>query len=80
MTFGPPDWPSAANLTPHEAGLKGWTFEEFEKAMTTGVSKDGHALRDPMTLIIPQAKRMTDVERRALWKYLTSLPATTTNG
>jgi hypothetical protein len=31
-------------------------------------------LRDPMTLIVPAAKAMTDTERRALWTFLTSLP------
>ncbi len=74
MPFGPPGWPPAANLTQHEAGLKGWTYEEFERTLMTGVSRSGQPLRDPMTLIVPAAKAMTDTERRALWTFLTSLP------
>ena len=29
--FGPPGWPEAANLTADETGVKGWTFEDFER-------------------------------------------------
>ncbi|MET0287219.1 MAG: c-type cytochrome [Polyangiales bacterium] len=79
MPFGPPDWPPAANLTPDASGLGGYTFAEFERAITQGVSKRGQTLRPPMTLMFDTAKAMTPVERRALWTYLSSLPATATN-
>lgn len=74
MPFGPPDWPPAANLTQHDNGLKSWTYEDFEKTLTTGVTKNGKQLRDPMSLVVPAAKAMTDTERRALWTYLRSVP------
>jgi cytochrome c5 len=79
MLFGPPDWPPAANLTPHETGLKSWTFPDFEKVLTTGTKRDGTKVRDPMILIVPAGQKMTPTERKALWAYLTSLRALETN-
>ena len=79
MVFGSPDWPAAANLTQHETGLMGWSFEDFERTITEGVSKDGRKMRPPMTVMQDTVKSMTRVERRALWTYLTSLPPTPTN-
>ncbi|MBI2372597.1 MAG: cytochrome c [Deltaproteobacteria bacterium] len=73
MAFGPPDWPEAANLTQHETGLKGWTYEDFEKVLTTGVKKDGTKLRAPMSEMMPYAQKMTAIEKKALWVYLGSL-------
>jgi cytochrome c5 len=78
MPFGPPDWPPAANLTQHEGGLRNWTFEDFEKAMTQGIGKNG-PLREPMTVMLAAAKAMTNTERRALWTFLTSLEPLATN-
>jgi mono/diheme cytochrome c family protein len=60
------------NLTPHETGLGGWTLADFEQLLATGKRKDGRAL-DPMMPVAGLAK-MNDVEKRALWAYLESLP------
>lgn len=79
MAFGPPDWPAASNLTQHESGLKGWSYEEFERTLTEGKNKHGHVLREPMTVMLATAQAMTNTERKALWTYLTSLPPTQTN-
>jgi mono/diheme cytochrome c family protein len=79
MQFGPPDWPAAGNLTPHEAGLKGWSLEDFERAITQGISKDGRKLQPPMSDALPIAQAMTPVERRAMWTYLSSLQPHATN-
>ena len=74
MPFGPPEWPEAANLTQDPTGLKGWTFEDFEKAITQGISKTtGNPLRDPMSLILPYAQRMTPTERPARWTFFLGL-------
>ena len=73
LPFGPPDWPAAANLTQHESGLGTWSYEDFERAMTQGTSKDGHRLREPMAGIAASAQAMLPTERRALWTYLRSL-------
>ena len=75
---GDPSWLPARNLTPHEDGLAGWSFEDFEGAMREGVRPDGTALQMPMTLALPYTSNLTDVEVRALWLFLESLdPAAT---
>lgn len=69
---GPPDWPPARNLTPHEQGLKGWTYDDFVAALREGRRPDGTGIRDPMIRFLPYAQRMTDVELRALWAYIST--------
>jgi cytochrome c553 len=71
---GDPSWVPARNLTPHPDALGGWTLEQFAQAMRNGVRPDGSALSVPMTLVVPYAQRMSDVEIQALWMYLQSLP------
>ncbi len=73
IPYGPPDWPKAANLTRHATGLIGWSYEDFERALTRGVSRDGHPLREPMAGIAASAQAMLPIERKALWTYLSSL-------
>ena len=70
---GPTHLPPAANLTP--AGLVGWTYTDFERAMREGVRKDGTKLREPMALMPKYAKNMTDIEIQALWAYISTVPA-----
>jgi len=70
---GDPSWVPARNLTPHESGLAGWTYDHFVAAMREGRSPDGSPVREPMTFVIPAAQQMTDVELQALWLYLESL-------
>lgn len=77
---GDPSWAPARNLTPHEDGLAGWSFEDFEGAMRSGVRPDGTALVMPMTLALPYTANLTDVEMRALWLYLESLDPMATPG
>jgi mono/diheme cytochrome c family protein len=76
---GDPSWVPARNLTPHAEGLSNWTYDQFGRAMREGTRPDGTALQPPMTLITPYAKRISDVEMRALWAFLQSLPPTATN-
>ena len=75
MPFGPPDWPRAANLTPHANGLGGTSYEVFERAITQGIGKNGQKLRPPMTELLTAGQLMLPTERKALWTYLQSLPA-----
>src|SRR5690606_2359691 len=70
---GPPDWAPAANLTPHEDGLAGWTFEQFEAALREGRKPGGEPVAAPMDLATRYAAHMTDAERRALFVFLRSL-------
>lgn len=71
---GDPSWPPAANLTPHEEGLQGWSYEGFVAAMREARRPDGGEIREPMSWMVPFAERMTDVELEAMWVYLASLP------
>lgn len=75
---GDPSWPPARNLTPDPAALGSWTYEDFLSAFRDGERPDGTSLAPPMTFVIPFARRMTDVELRAIWAYLRSLPAVAT--
>ena len=79
MAFGPPSWPAAANLTQHATGLRDWSFDDFDKALSQGLSKDGHSLRSPMSDVVRSTQGMDPTERRALWTYLRQVPATPTN-
>jgi mono/diheme cytochrome c family protein len=80
MLFGPPSWPAAANLTPHASGLRDWSYDDFERALTQGISKDGRRLREPMTSVVQSAAGMLPTERKALWTYLRSVaPSATTD-
>jgi len=71
---GDPSWPAARNLTPHPAALGPWTYEQFVAALKQGVRPDGSSILAPMTLIMPYAQRMTEVELQAMWAYIQSLP------
>jgi cytochrome c553 len=68
---GPPDWPPAANLTPHEEGLQGWTEEDFIRVFREAKSKDGRELREPMASI--REMQITDVELKAMFLFLQQL-------
>lgn len=73
IAIGPPSWPAAANLTPHQDGLEGWTYEQFVTAMRDGERPDGAIINAPMTLMMPYADEMTEVELQALWTYTQSV-------
>lgn len=68
----PPDWPAAANITPHAANaISGWTERDFIHVMRTSKRPDG----SPLSSVMPSAfGQMTDAELQALWLYLRSLP------
>jgi mono/diheme cytochrome c family protein len=69
---GPPDWPAAANLTPHPTeGIGGWTEEDFFRALREAKRPDGRELSEIMPRIFAH---MTDEELRALWLYFQTLP------
>ena len=65
----PPDWPLAANLTTHESGLDGWTFEDFKQTLRTGKTPDGKEL-NPMYMPWQYVAESPDRDLEALWKYL----------
>jgi mono/diheme cytochrome c family protein len=60
----------SANLTFDESGLGGWTLDEFQTTLTTGLRRDGSALRFPM----PKYRMLDAVETEAIYRYLQTLP------
>ena len=66
----PPEWPATANLTP--SGIGHYTYDGFVNALRTGKRPDGSAINPMMP--IQTTKLMTDVELKATWNYLRSLP------
>lgn len=69
----PPSIPIPSNITPDASGIKEWTYEDFIKLLNTGVRKNGLALNPFMPY--EALAKMDDVEKRALWFYLRSVPA-----
>ena len=69
---GPPDWPPAPNLTPHEEGdLKGWTEQDFINLMRTGKRPDGSEVHTAMPW--EMLSQSTDVELKAMWLHFQSI-------
>jgi len=60
------------NLTPDATGLRGWTFEDFDRLLTAGVRKNGAKLNELMP--IENFGKMNDVEKKALFAHLMALP------
>ena len=74
IEIGPPDWPMAANLTPHTDGrLAQWTEQDFITTMRTAKRPDGTVLNPVMPLAFGG---MDDIELKALWAFFKSLPPT----
>lgn len=74
IEIGPPDWPHAANLTPHaEAGLAKWSEAEFLSVLRTGKRPDG----TEVNAVMPRAfGQMDDTELKALYAFFKTLPPT----
>jgi len=72
ISVGGPETYLALNLTPG-GEMKGWSEEDFIATMRTGVTPNGHQLKDVMPW--KYFGQMTDDELKALWLYLQSLPS-----
>jgi mono/diheme cytochrome c family protein len=70
---GPPDWPAAANLTPGERSAMPLyaDAEAFARLFKTGNRPDGTPVR---VMPFGSLREMSDVDVRALYLYLKSLP------
>jgi len=66
----PPDWKAAANLTP--TGIGRYSESDFIKILRTGTRPDGSMVDTLMPYRL--TKEMTDVELKALFSYLKTLP------
>lgn len=70
---GPGGASVAANITAHPtSGIGPWSDADIKRAITQGISRDGHALKPPM----PYAwfARLTDEDLNALVSWLRTLP------
>ena len=68
----PPDFPPPLNLTPDKTGLAGWTYEDFDKLLTTSIRKNGEKLKPFMP--VEAFGKVNDTEKHALFAYLQTLP------
>ncbi|HWA09387.1 MAG TPA: cytochrome c [Opitutaceae bacterium] len=76
IEIGPPDWPPAANLTPHSDGhLSKWSEADFVATLRTARRPDGTELNPVMPRAFGQ---MNDTELKALFAFLKTLPPTAT--
>lgn len=76
IAVGPPDWPPAANLTPHAQGrITKWSEDDFLRTLRSGKRPDG----TEVSPVMPRAfGLMDDVELKAIWMYFKTLPAAET--
>jgi mono/diheme cytochrome c family protein len=70
----PPEWPAAANLTPHPSALGSWTEADFVRALRTGRRPDGRELQ-PQYMPWKNFAHFTDDELAAIYMYLRTVPA-----
>jgi hypothetical protein len=68
----PSSVPIPPNLTSHESGLKDWTYEDFDRAFTKGLRKNGKAI-DPF-MPFEGFSKFDEIEKKALWARLRELP------
>jgi cytochrome c553 len=76
IDIGPPDWPPAANLTPHADGrVAKWSEADFLKAIRTAKRPDGSEINP----VMPRAfANLNDTELKAIWMFLKTLPPVAT--
>lgn len=75
----PPEWPAAANLTPHKSGLATLTQAQFVAVMRTGTRPDGRRI-NPEHMPWRQFALFSDDELTALWLHLQALPPADAGG
>ncbi len=76
IEVGPPSWPEAANLTPHESGrLAKWSEADFLNVIRNGKRPDGTDVNPVMPRVFGQ---MDDTELKAIWAYFRTLPPVAT--
>jgi mono/diheme cytochrome c family protein len=68
----PPEMKPATNITPENIGS--WTEADFFKALREGVRPNGIPI-DTVNMPIPLTREMTDLETKAIYMYLKTVPA-----
>jgi hypothetical protein len=74
----PASFPVPLNITPHESGIKGWTYEDFDRLLVQGIRKNGKMI-DPF-MPIDAFGKYDEIEKRALFAYLMTVPPTPFGG
>jgi hypothetical protein len=65
----------AANISAHpKAGLGGWSDAELRRALTEGVSRDGHRLKPPMIDYVAYYKTWGPEDMDALIAWIRTIP------
>jgi mono/diheme cytochrome c family protein len=73
----PPDARQATNLTPE--GIGSWTEADFFKAVREGIRPNGTPI-DSTMMPIPLTREMTDMETKAIYLYLRTVPPKASGG
>lgn len=68
---GDPSWPPASNIT-RGGAIKDYSEADFFRALREGVRPGGNAINPAMPT--RYTRNMSDVEIKALWEYLNSVP------
>ena len=71
-TFATPMGGSVSrNITPHDSGLNGWSDAQIERAIRTGIDKEGTRLKPPMAFA--WYNKVNAADMRAVIAYLRSI-------
>lgn len=71
----PPNVLPASNITPDPTtGIGSWTEDDFVRAMHLGIRPDTSVI-DSVDMPLKVSREMTDIELRALYRYLRTVPA-----
>ena len=73
----PPEARPAANITPE--GIGAWSEADFFKALRDGIRPNGTAI-DSTMMPIKMTREMTDVETKAIYMYLKTVPPKAAGG
>jgi mono/diheme cytochrome c family protein len=68
----PSSLPIPSNITTHESGIRGWTYEDFDRLVMQGLKKNGQKINPFMP--IEAFGKLNDVEKHALWAHLEAVP------
>lgn len=68
----PSSIPIPTNITMHETGIAGWSYEDFDKLLTQGIKRNGAKL-DPF-MPIESFGKLDETEKRAIYAFLSSAP------
>jgi mono/diheme cytochrome c family protein len=73
----PPETPPATNITPE--GIGTWTEQDFFRALREGMRPNGTPI-DSTTMPIRLTREMTDLETKAIYMYLRTVPPKPSGG